>query len=562
MTFFVLSGFNVSAKEKPLHYQSDQNSSDADVDHHPHPIGVFSSTHNMREIARLAKIYGVNTQHMRLSLIVSEDLNIATLEQALSMPMQDLIYVVNYTYTGKISDEWILPSYQLSFLISSGKLKKMLGGAHHGAALGPQGEVFTWGYGLDGQLGNGNFANHLLPENITPYFNLEEGETIVDLSSGDSHMIALTSNARVFTWGYNRYGQIGNGTRLNQSIPLDITPFLGLTENEYATFISVSGYHTMVLTSNHRVLSWGWGVRGQIGNGSYYDHLLPVDITANFGFHEGEYLVEVVGAWGNIMALSNQHRFFGWGYNYDGAVGDGTRSSRPYPVDVTANLRLSPDETLVQITAGVHHNMLLTSHHRVIGMGWNGRGQVGFAAPYYNPWPIDVNDMIPLYTDEYITWIMAAGFQTIAITSQHRIFMWGDNRNGQLGDGTTRATPYPMDITQNYDLKEGEHILFTANLMRHFATYVFTSEDRLFVHGRNQYGLLGLNDTTDKYIPVDATFYESWILFHQENLIWGTSIDYTRLENIHNWYIDQDMTDPSEYDYMPAQNLVLYGEYE
>jgi alpha-tubulin suppressor-like RCC1 family protein len=544
--FSASSSFSVSAK----------------ADKQAHPIGIFSSTHDMREVTKLAKTYGVNTQHMRLALIVSEDLNIATLEQALQMPMQDLIHVVNYVNTGKLSDEWVLPSYQLSFLIRSGKLKKLLGGAHHGVALGPQGEVFTWGFGLEGQLANGIFANRLLPENVTSFFDLDEGEMIVDISTGDSHLMALSSNHRVFTWGYNRYGQIGNGTRTNQALPLDITPFLGLEVNEHATLISLSSNHSMVLTSNHRVLSWGWGMRGQIGNGTWYDQILPVDITANFGLQDGEYLVEVVGAWGNIMALSNYKRFFGWGYNYDGSVGDGTRSNRPYPVDVTANLGLEPDETLIQITAGVHHNMLLTSHHRVIAMGWNGRGQIGYLAPYYNPWPICVNPIIPLNQDEFVTWVRASGFQTIVITSQHRVFMWGDNRNGQLGDGTTWTSSYPIDITERYDLNEGEYVEYTANIMRHFATYVFTTENRLFVHGRNQYGLLSLNDTFDRHKPVDATFYESWTLAHQEDLVWGTKIDYSIVNDFNMWYLDKEMTIISDYIHMPAQDLILYGGHD
>jgi len=262
------------------------------------------------------------------------------------------------------------------------------------------------------------------------------------------------------------------------------------------------------------------------------------------------------------MAITNIQRFFGWGYNYDGAVGDGTRINRLYPVDVTSNLGLAVGETLIQITAGVHHNMLLTSHHRVIGMGYNAYYQIGQGAPYYTTLPYDLTYFFTLQDDEYIREVKAGGFFTIAITSNHRVFTWGRNLFGELGNGTKIAVPRPIDITMNYPLDPNEYILETAFFFRGHSAFFTTSNHRIFAQGRNAYGLLGLNDSIDRLYPVDVTFYQGLNLYQEEYLTWGTYITYLDLPEITGWYLDETFNESVNYTYMPAKDLILYGKYQ
>ena len=527
---------------------------------HKNPIASSNEVRSMKDITQLANQLNMNPQHLRLVLIVSDDLKIASFEEAKAFSMQDLLHVISYIHTGELDDDWQLPLYKISYYVRSGQLVKLISGGHHSVALGPQGEVFTWGYGYDGQLGIGVYENRFLPNEITSFFNLNPGEKIIDISSGDSHLIALSSNHQVFTWGYNYYGQIGNNTSANQPTPLNITSYLNLLEGEYVTGVYTTSNHTMAKTSFNRIFSWGWGVRSQIGDGSAQNRYRPVDITANFNLQEGEYVEDIVGAWGNVMAITNFQRFFGWGYNYDGSVGDGSRINRPYPVDVTQNLELALGETLVQITAGVHHNMLLTSNHRVLGMGYNAYYQIGQGAPYYATLPYDLTSFFPLASGEYIKEVKAGGFFTIAITSNHRVFTWGRNMFGELGNGNTFAVPRPVDVTMNYPLQQDEYIVETSYFFRGHSAFLITSKDRVFGQGRNAYGLLGLQDTYDRLYPVDVTFYQGLNIYEEVYLTWGTDISYMSYPGVEGWYLDEAFSEIASYRYMPACDLILYGK--
>jgi alpha-tubulin suppressor-like RCC1 family protein len=97
---------------------------------------------------------------------------------------------------------------------------------------------------------------------------------ITAVAAGDRFSLALRRNGRVTTWGANERGQLGNGTFDDQPLPVDV---LDLTE---VTTTSTSTQHSLALLGDGTVMAWGWNAEGQLGDGTADDQAVPVEVSS------------------------------------------------------------------------------------------------------------------------------------------------------------------------------------------------------------------------------------------------------------------------------------------
>jgi pimeloyl-ACP methyl ester carboxylesterase len=152
--------------------------------------------------------------------------------------------------------------------LSSGVIA-LTAGSSHTCALTGAGGVKCWGYNYYGQLGDGTTTNRLTPINVT---DLSSG--VIDITAGGSHTCALTSVGGVKCWGYNYYGQLGDGTTTNRLTPMDAVGMGGGISSLGAGF-----YHTCALTSAGGVKCWGSNDYGQLGDGTADYRPIPGDVV-------------------------------------------------------------------------------------------------------------------------------------------------------------------------------------------------------------------------------------------------------------------------------------------
>src|SRR5205085_474429 len=142
----------------------------------------------------------------------------------------------------------------------------------HSLALTRGGNVWAWGYNPYGGLGNGTYTYSTTPVDVS---NLSD---VVAISAGVDHSIALTRDGKVWTWGYNANGQLGIGTNTESTTPMQVTNLTGVV-----VAVASGGYHSLALKSDGKVWAWGYNPFGALGDGTYNSSNIPVAVSSLSG---------------------------------------------------------------------------------------------------------------------------------------------------------------------------------------------------------------------------------------------------------------------------------------
>lgn len=144
-------------------------------------------------------------------------------------------------------------------------MSKIQGGYIHSLALVSDGTVWAWGNNRYGQLGDGS----TIEEKHTPVQAMNVAN-IISIATKGWHNLVLNSEGKVFSWGNNSNGQLGDGTRSERNIPVEAKDLEDITE------ISMGWQHSLILKSDGTVWTWGDNRYGQLGDGTFKDRKKPV----------------------------------------------------------------------------------------------------------------------------------------------------------------------------------------------------------------------------------------------------------------------------------------------
>ncbi|MDX9691640.1 MAG: InlB B-repeat-containing protein [Acholeplasmataceae bacterium] len=434
-------------------------------------------------------------------------------------------------------------------------------GDSHSAVLTSFGRVFVWGENTNGEIGDGTTIDRFAPVDITPFFNLHSGEKIISISLGWGSSIALSSENRVFTWGANFVGQIGDGTTISKSTPVDITAYFNLHSGEKITQIDLGYAYCIAVSSESRVFTWGYNNSGQIGDNTVIDKYTPTDITSRFNLNTDEVIIELSAGQDHVLVYTSHHRIFGWGNNMYGALGDNTSISKFVPTDLTINFGFAEGETVIKLSSNEYYSSLITSAHRVFTWGVNDFGQLGDGTNIFRYSPVDITAQFNLHQDETVIDMVTGKRIVIVVTSENRVFMWGNNNAYQLGDGSTSNMSTPFEITSRFDLDEDEVVTLVHSGGNH--SLAVTSKNRVFTWGWNGYGQLGFGLNPERTGLPTLVFLYPPILVNY--IVYDPNVGLTEynIEKIgytfFGWFTDQEMTIPYIFSSSIDERLVLYG---
>jgi alpha-tubulin suppressor-like RCC1 family protein len=294
-------------------------------------------------------------------------------------------------------------------------------GANHTCAVTSTGGAQCWGINGDGQLGNGTTTASNAPVNVT---GLTSG--VKAIVAGYYHACALTTAGGVKCWGWNANGQLGNGTFTDSTVPVNVT---GLTSG--VTAISAGDSHTCALTTSGGVKCWGWNALGQLGNGSTTNANVPVDVT---GRTSGT--TAIAAGVTHTCAVTSAGAAQCWGNNGSGRLGNGTSTNASTPVNVTGLT-----SGVASIAAG-NHTCAVTTGGSAKCWGPNAAGQLGNGTTTASNVPVNVTGL-----SSGVATIGAGWDHTCAITTSGAAKCWGDNSYRGLGNGTNTNATSPGDVT-------------------------------------------------------------------------------------------------------------------
>jgi alpha-tubulin suppressor-like RCC1 family protein len=300
-------------------------------------------------------------------------------------------------------------------------------GGYHTCALTRAGGVKCWGDNEHGQLGDGTHTGRSTPVSVS---GLASGVSAI--ATGGSHTCAVTTSGGVKCWGYNSFGQLGNGTTTDRSTPANVS---GLASGVSA--ITAGGSHTCALTASGGVKCWGNNGDGELGDGTTTERHTPVDVL---GLTSAVSAIAASDNGWHTCALTVSAGVKCWGDNEHGQLGDGTTTNRSTPVDVSGLTNG------VSATApGYLHTCALTVSGGVKCWGYNSRGQLGDGTHTRRSTPVDVSGLA-----RGVSAIAAGGDEpgghTCALTASGGVRCWGLNDLGELGDATTRDRSTPVGV--------------------------------------------------------------------------------------------------------------------
>lgn len=294
-------------------------------------------------------------------------------------------------------------------------------GDAHTCGVTATGAVKCWGDNWAGQLGNGSTEDQTAPVDVV---GLSAG--VVDVTAGGAHSCALLETGSVMCWGWNPWGALGDGSTTSSAVPVEVDGLSNVVQ------VDTGGTHSCAVDRVGAAFCWGRNMNGQIGDATGVDRLTPVGVNG----HDGDVLSLSAGA-AHTCAVSEGGAVTCWGWNFDGQLGDSTRTTRLAPVPV-AGLA----QGVTQASAGLWHTCARTSAGAALCWGANRSKQIGDRTARTRTTPTRV-----LGLQAGVLQVHAGGAHTCARVGGGSVRCWGDNEDGQIGDNSSFSLrPMPMFV--------------------------------------------------------------------------------------------------------------------
>lgn len=359
-------------------------------------------------------------------------------------------------------------------------------GGDHTCALLKTGSVKCWGRNQYGQLGI-----EPLPDRNTPTYVMEGATALTNVAAivaGYRHTCALLNTGAVKCWGVNLGGgTIREAPNTEQSAPVvAIKDDTGELSNVSA--LSAGDGNTCALLNTGAIKCWGGGSQGQLGDNAPSNQSRAISVVdSGYALRA---VTSVAAGTHHTCALLEDGTAKCWGSNSEGQVGDGFLIKRSTPLAVQGLMGATA------IAAGSYHTCALLGAGTVKCWGSNYQGQLSAGSAenrVITPTPVidgasELSNTASLAT---------GGSHTCALLNTGTVKCWGDNSEGQLGDGTTTTRTSPSIVMDNALALSGVTDIAAGRV--HTCALLNTGSVKCW--GNNYYGQLGDSTTTRRLTP-------------------------------------------------------------
>ena len=323
------------------------------------------------------------------------------------------------------------------------------------------------------------------------------------ISAGDFHTLAIKTDGTLWAWGYNQFGEVGDGTIIYKNLPTQIG-----TDNNWSK-ITAGANHSLAIKTNGTLWAWGNNSFGQLGDSTNTNKNVPTQIGTDNNWSK------ITAGANHSLAIKTDGTLWAWGYNNYGQLGDSTNTNKNIPTQVGI------ENSWSQIDCGEGHSIAIKTNGTLWAWGLNSNGQLGDGTNGPN-----TETNIPIHIGIATNWfkITAGSNQTLAIKTDGTLWAWGSNANGDLGDGTYTDINSPTQIGSAVNWSQIDAGLYHVVALKTNGT--------LWAWGANSSSQLGDGTNADKYIPTQISTATNWT---QINAGSNHSIGITSTGNFYSW---------------------------
>ncbi len=300
------------------------------------------------------------------------------------------------------------------------------------------------------------------------------------VTPGAFHTLAIKKDGTLWSWGDNQYGQLGDGTRVNKTVPVQSG-----NDNNWES-IATADYQSYAIRKDGTLWAWGVNNYGQLGIEKINDFIIiPVQVGTDKDW------IKVVAGSFHALGLKKDGSLWAWGYNGYGQLGIGETTSATRPVQV------GNQKDWLQVAASAFHSLAIKNDGTLWSWGDNEEGVLGTGDSY--------KQISPVKIESSSKWkIVSAGFHhTAAIKEDGSLWVWGTNFSGELGlgySGGNSLLPVQLGTEKNW-----KHIS-----LGYSHTLALKKDGSQWVWGENEYGQLGTGGFAATTSPVKISCRDEW----------------------------------------------------
>jgi alpha-tubulin suppressor-like RCC1 family protein len=281
------------------------------------------------------------------------------------------------------------------------------------------------------------------------------GKTVIAVACGNNHSLALCSDGTLASWGINTNGQLGTGNTTASSVPVMVSRS-GVLAGKDIVAIGAGSSFSIALCSDGSLAAWGGNGFGQLGDNSTTQRTLPVLVNTS-GLLAGKTPVAIAVGSAHCLALCSDGTLAAWGLNSSGELGINSTTQSSVPVLVTRSGTVLLGKTVVALSAGGASSHALCSDGTMAVWGANGFGQLGVGNTTNRLTAVSV-DRSAVLSGRTITFIAGGRIACRVHCSDGSVVTWGYNGDGQLGNNSTTNSAFPVLVNSGI-LKPGERFV-------------------------------------------------------------------------------------------------------
>lgn len=342
------------------------------------------------------------------------------------------------------------------------------------------GRVLTWGNNENGKLGR--------PIGDDRFVRFTQDVSITKIACGGSHCLAISSGRKLYTWGTNSYGQLGVGDTNTRTEPVLVS-----IDAEYLLDVAGGGSHSMALSKEGEVFTWGLGEGGRLGHGDCNIQLHPKKIEKLSN-------VESVAAGHSHSGCIIKGEIYTWGIGTYARLGHGSLSDFFEPKLV----EFFKGRFMEKLCLSFFHSVVLSSNGEVWAWGNSKNGRLGIPTSFGENQLVPVRIGIGSLMSQCKIIDIACGYKHgLALAKSGHLFVWGCGLDGKLGiipcsneEPLPKEVKFPKSINSDkkkkkeaIPLKSTEAVSISCS---YFNTYTLTNAGQLIIWGGNTKGQCGV----------------------------------------------------------------------